>query len=119
MPSADKKYDPHAFVESTSSFGDALFSGKIPCARGAFLNGIGAGVALGTVWLVQSRMVQRSVGVAVKTFALVGIGSMAYCQRQRELEIAAVKQTVEALNRAEQMKLNGIQGESTNAPRAS
>lgn len=35
MPSADKKYDPHAFVESTSSFGDALFSGKIPCVSDA------------------------------------------------------------------------------------
>ena len=45
-----------------------LYCAHMLQARGAFLNGIGAGVAMGGVWLVQSRECSHSTRAAIDPF---------------------------------------------------
>lgn len=62
---------------------------------------MGAGGVMGVLRFIQTRIVGRGIGMAVKTFCVVGVVNVEYARQQREKEITAIKATVDMLNRKE------------------
>ncbi|KAF2459388.1 hypothetical protein BDY21DRAFT_362135 [Lineolata rhizophorae] len=78
--------------------------GRLPCARDAFLTGIGGAFAAGGAALVLKKPLWNSCNWAVGTYAVTAMSSYQYCAVQRQREKAGVKHVVEIMRQKEGSK---------------
>ncbi|KAI8366014.1 uncharacterized protein BYT42DRAFT_150499 [Radiomyces spectabilis] len=69
---------------------------KIPCARNAFLYGMGAGVSVGAVRFLAKRSIPTAANWAVAAFCGVAAVSFEMCQMERKQKLEKLRMIIKA-----------------------
>ncbi|KAH7322815.1 hypothetical protein B0I35DRAFT_510077 [Stachybotrys elegans] len=116
---------------STIKAEDFVNIGKVPCAKGGLMTGIGAGFGAGLLRAVAGGTFLKSGHWAVGTFVVTGTAAYEYClyskrqerlQLKRAIEIANEEKRIEAMEKmrieAEQKRLKEEQQKQNTVPRS-
>ena len=81
---------------------------KLPCAREAFLYGIGCAFALGGLQLVLTRSLRKCTNWSVGSFVGVSVAIWEGCRYKRLNERRNVKRVVEIMSKRSNSSSNNI-----------